>query len=115
MSENCPFCDETETLVHCYLDCHRLGVLFHIKKAVLLNGGEVWSEVAFILGAGDDKEHSKKWCLLNFVVGHAKMAVYKSRIPDIMGGFPALWGSRVRGRPLRSGLRSPSDLWSRAF
>ena len=23
VSENCPFCDEIETLVHCYLDCHR--------------------------------------------------------------------------------------------
>ena len=102
MSENCPFCDETETLVHCYLDCHRLGVLFHIKKAVLLNGGEVWSEVAFILGAGDDKEHSKKWCLLNFVVGQAKMAVYKNRMNQVEGeaglGLAEMFGVLVKAR-----------------
>ena len=25
VSQNCPFCDKIETIVHCYLDCHRLS------------------------------------------------------------------------------------------
>ena len=102
VSENCPFCDETETLVHCYLDCHRLGVLFHILEAVFLNCGEVWSEAAFILGAGYDKEHSKKWCLLNFVVGQAKMAVNISRKNQVEGeaglGLAEMFGVLVKAR-----------------
>ncbi|KAK0145749.1 Transposon TX1 uncharacterized protein [Merluccius polli] len=79
VSESCPFCDKPETLVHCYLDCYRLRFLFHVLKTVFLMCGEVWTEAGFIGGAGYNKHNSKKWCLLNFVVGQAKMAIYKSR------------------------------------
>ena len=79
VSETCPFCDQPETLVHCYLECHRLSVLFHVLKTVFLMCGKVWSEAGFIGGAGYDKKDSKKWCLLNYVVGQAKMAIYKTR------------------------------------
>ena len=85
VSETCPFCDQPETLVHCYLECHRLSVLFHVLKTVFLMCGEVWSEAGFIGGAGYDKKDSKKWCLLNYVVGQAKMAIYKTRKNQVEG------------------------------
>ena len=55
--ENCPFCENTETIVHCYLECHRLRALLHILKTMFLNCGEVWSESNFIFGDGYDKEN----------------------------------------------------------
>ena len=51
---------------------------------MFLNCGEVWSE-AFIFGASYDKDNLKKWCLLYFVAGTAKMAVYKSRKKQVEG------------------------------
>ena len=47
--------------------------------------GEVWTEAGFIGGAGYNKHKSGKWCLLNFVVGQAKMAIYKSRKNRVEG------------------------------
>ena len=47
--------------------------------------GEVWSEAGFIGGAGYDKKDSKKWGLLNYVVGQAKMAIYKTRKNQVEG------------------------------
>ena len=56
LSETCPFRDQPETLVHCYLEYHRLSVLFHVLKTVFLMCGEVWSEAGFIGGAGYDQK-----------------------------------------------------------
>ena len=64
VSENCPFCDKTETLVHCHLSIAIARVLSHILKTVFLKGGEVWSEAAFIFGAGYDKEHLCDYLLI---------------------------------------------------
>jgi hypothetical protein len=41
--------------------------------------------LVFIGGAGYDKKDSKKWCLLNYVVGQAKMAIYKTRKNQVEG------------------------------
>lgn len=56
VSPNCPFCPDPETVFHCFLDCKRLSPLFKILKAVSSNCGVVWSEKAFIFGAGYSKE-----------------------------------------------------------
>ena len=34
VSENCPFCQKAETLVHCYLDCHRQSFIQYFKNCV---------------------------------------------------------------------------------
>ena len=121
VSENCPFRHKIETLVHCYLDCHRLRVLYHILKTVFLNCGEVWSESAFIFDDGYDKENSKNWCLLNFVVGQAKMAVYRSRKNQVEGeaglGLAEMFGVQARVRvdfryhSLMGTMEEFRDLW----
>ena len=45
---------------------------------------------------------TKKWCLLNFVVGQAKMAVYKSRKNQVEGeaglGLAEMFGVLVKAR-----------------
>lgn len=101
---NCPFCPEFETIFHCYLKCKRLEALFEFLKTVFLNCGEEWSETKFIFGAGYKKENAKKWQLLNFVVGQAKLSIYKSRknkIENVFGEqllpmFKALIKARIR-------------------
>ena len=63
-----------------------------------------WSETGFIFGAGYKKENSKKWQLLNFVAGQAKLSIYKSRknkIENVSGKglipmFKTLVEARVR-------------------
>lgn len=79
VSTKCPVCQEPETIFHCFLDCKILEVLFETLKTVFVNCGESWSETAFIFGAGYRKENAKKYQLLNFVVGQAKLSIYKSR------------------------------------
>ena len=102
VSETCPFCDDPETLVHCYLDCNRLRGLFHVLKTVFLMSGEVWTEAGFIGGAGYNKHNSEKLCLLNFVVGQAKMAIYKSRKNMVEGkaglAVREMFGTMVKAR-----------------
>lgn len=70
ISTKCPFCQEPETVFHCFLD---------YKILVFVNCGESWSETAFIFGTGHRKENAKKYWLLNCVVGQAKLSIYKSR------------------------------------
>ena len=79
VSSECPFCTDRETITHCYLDCHRLKPLFNVLKTVFLDCGEVFTETAFIFGAGYKKQNAGKWELLNFIVGQAKISIYKSR------------------------------------
>ena len=104
VSDECPFCKEPETVFHCFLECKRLGTLFETLKCVFLNCSVIWSELAFIFGAGYKKENAKKWQLLNFVVGQAKLAIYKSRknqLLNVVGEkllpmFKALVKARIR-------------------
>ena len=46
---------------------------------MFLDCGEVFTETAFIFGAGYKKQNAGKWELLNFIVGQAKISIYKSR------------------------------------
>ncbi len=47
VNDNCPFCTQTETVFHSFLDC-RLSSLF--KENVFRMFGEVFSQQVFILG-----------------------------------------------------------------
>ena len=90
-----------------FLKCKRLGVLFDALAYVFLQCNVIWSDSAFIFGAGYKKENAKKWQLLNFVVGQAKLAIYKSRKSKIVSDgdeqgvellplFKALVKARIR-------------------
>ena len=104
VSNECPFCKEPETVFHCFLECKRLGFLFEKLNYVFSNCNVMWSEVAFIFGPGYNRKNAKKWQLLNFVVGQAKLAIYKSRknaLSNVLGQelvpmFKTLVKARIR-------------------
>ena len=66
-------------------------------------------------------ENDKKWCLLNFVVGQAKMAVYRSRKNQVEGeaglGLAEMFGVQARVRvdfryhSLMGTMEEFRDLW----
>ena len=104
VSTKCPFCEEPETIFHCFMECFRLKVLFGTLKVIFSNCDEDWSEMAFILGAGYSRGNARKWQVLNFVVGQAKLAIYKTRKNqllnvsgvEILPMFTALVKARIR-------------------
>lgn len=51
-SESCPFCQETETIFHMFLECKHLEPLFVMLESVFENCGVGWSPLAFLFGAG---------------------------------------------------------------
>ena len=73
-------------------------------KTVFLSCNEIWTETGFIFGAGYKSKNAAKWQLLNFVVGQAKLSIYKSRKNQIDNGsgtnalhlFIALVKARVK-------------------
>lgn len=79
VSKRCPFCEEEETVFHCFYYCERLCRLFNTLQDVFKGFGETWSRAAFILGVGFKKANASKWKLMNYLVGDAKLAIYTSR------------------------------------
>ena len=78
-SDKCPYCDETETVFHCYCECVRLPPLFLLLDKLFSKVGEVFSKNMFILGFRYSRFAKYKCQLLNFILGQSKMAVYVSR------------------------------------
>lgn len=76
---------------------------YHVKKRVFFDCGEMFTETAFISGAGYRKQDAKKWQLLNFVVGQARLSIYKSR-KDKIGNVSGHECVRTQGE---SGFQVP--------
>ena len=103
VSCKCPFCDESETVFHCFAGCRRLEPLFEMLNVLFQEFGCEWSITRFIFGAGYRRQDAKKWQLVNFIVGTAKFSIYKSRkntidnvsCPDLVPLFVILVKARV--------------------
>ncbi|XP_063765417.1 transposon TX1 uncharacterized 149 kDa protein [Eleginops maclovinus] len=79
VSDTCPFCDQRETIFHCFSECDRLLCLFQLLTQMFVLFGEVFSPQVFILGYRYTQRQKVKCQLLNFLLGQAKMAIYLSR------------------------------------
>lgn len=75
----CPFCDQRETIFHCFMHCERLRSLFALLEIIFTEVNEMFTMVVFIFGFKYCKRKKRKGRLLNFILGQAKMAVYISR------------------------------------
>ncbi len=82
----CPFCDQRETIFHCFMHCERLRPLFVLLEIVFANVNEMFTMIVFIFGFKYCKRKKRKGRLLNFILGQAKMAVYISRKYKIADG-----------------------------
>lgn len=87
VEDKCPYCDQRETVFHCFYECLRLLPLFLFLQTVFTKCGEVFTKQLFILGFKYTRQHKNKCQLLNFVLGQAKMAVYFSRRRKVEDGF----------------------------
>nr|BAC82605.1 pol-like protein [Tetraodon nigroviridis] len=102
VSNTCPFCGHPETLFHFFSECERLTGFFTLLAQVfnLFNVG--FCERTFIYGAGYKKTSQKKWQLLNFVCGAAKLAIYVTRRNKVEGragqDAASVWRCSVRCR-----------------
>ncbi|CAF89551.1 unnamed protein product, partial [Tetraodon nigroviridis] len=87
VEDKCPFCDQRETIFHCFYECQRLLPLFSFLRNVFFKCEEFFMKQSFILGFKYTRHQKDKCQLLNFVLGQAKMAVYLSRKRKMEEGF----------------------------
>lgn len=85
VGENCLFCGREETVVHLFLTCERLGELFECLKLWFLKIGVVFSQELFISGLGYSVKRKNEVCLINFLLGSAKLAIWKTRKSKLLG------------------------------
>ncbi|KAK3575560.1 hypothetical protein QTP86_029564, partial [Hemibagrus guttatus] len=75
----CRFCGEKEDLEHLVLKCQRLEGLFKLLESWFQKFDEDFSEKVFIGGVKYRFSKRKKLCLLNYLTGTAKLAVWRTR------------------------------------
>jgi len=75
----CRFCGKKEDLEHLFLKCERLKGLFNLIGSWFRKFDEEFSEMVFIGGIKYSFLKRKKMCLLNYIIGTAKLAVWKTR------------------------------------
>ena len=123
VSNQCPFCNTRETTFHIFSDCERLTTLFSLLTRVFRGFNQTFSATSFIGGVGYNKQNKRKWQLLNFIVGEAKMAIYVSRRNKMKClscvDVATVWRCNLRCRlrlefsfyKLLTDLQSFSDIW----
>lgn len=79
VEDRCPFCDQRETVFHCFSECPRLTVLFLLLGNIFSSFKEHFKKQSFICGFKYTRQQRNKCQILNFVLGQAKMAVYVTR------------------------------------
>lgn len=87
VEDKCPFCEQRETLFHCFSECVRLSALFVLLKAIFSRCGEDFTLTIFICGFKFTRLWKNKCQLLNFLLGQAKMAVHMSRKRKVTEGL----------------------------
>ncbi len=78
VGEECSFFRVEETVEHLFLRCSRLGSLFRLLNVWFRGFGE-FSNEAFIGGLKYKVVDRGKVCLLNYLIGTAKLAIWKTR------------------------------------
>lgn len=87
VKENCPFCEQRETVYHCFSECTRLSALFVLLGTIFNSYGEVFTKKGFICGVKFTRQRKNKCQLINFLLGQAKMAIYISRKRKVEEGL----------------------------
>ena len=85
VGEGCPFCAEDESLAHLFLLCPRLVGMIELITDWFSTLGEVFSSQLYIFGPKYRFSQNGVVVLLNFVLGAAKLAIWKTRKNSIRG------------------------------
>lgn len=81
----CAFCGKEENVEHLFLSCTRLEDLFNVLKEWFRGFGETFSECIFIGGVKYRMSKKILFTLLNYVIGTAKLSIWKTRKNKISG------------------------------
>jgi len=85
VGKECPFCGIDETVDHLFLYCVRLGSLFIVLKSLFEGFDEVFSYQYFISGPKYTFHDRRKICIFNFLLGMAKIAIWKTQKNKLLG------------------------------
>ncbi len=103
VSPSCIFCSLPESVFHVFTECFRLGPLFTLIEGLLGNLGFVFNKTLFIYGCKYSRAHRQQCTVANFIIGQAKLAIWKScrlaaegRNISLLKLFTALVESRIR-------------------
>ncbi|MGH0181307.1 UNVERIFIED_CONTAM: hypothetical protein FKN15_010707 [Acipenser sinensis] len=92
VSEQCPFCPASETVFHLFTDCPRLIPFFQHLTDLLASFGVIFSKTLLVFSITYKSKQRQKCVLVNFILGQAKLAIYKSRKNKILAtGFTDAW------------------------
>lgn len=81
----CAFCQSEETLQHLWLSCPRLAPLFALLRPWLAGLGQVFEDGLFIFGPKYTVAQRRSVCLVNFLIGQAKMSIWLTRKNKMKG------------------------------
>ncbi|KAL7838647.1 hypothetical protein AOLI_G00270510 [Acnodon oligacanthus] len=79
MEMTCPFCSEPESVEHLFIQCSRLNILFGTLHRLCLKLDITFTYGLFILGPKYTRSQQARCCLLNFLFGQAKLAIWLTR------------------------------------
>lgn len=98
----CPFCNVHDTVFHMFFECPTLGPLFIILEKLIIKLGFLYNNILFILGYQYRRTRQQQCVLANFLIGQAKLAIFKSHQcknagndVDMVALFQSLTESRV--------------------
>ncbi|KAL6464153.1 hypothetical protein MHYP_G00264700 [Metynnis hypsauchen] len=81
----CPFFFEPETVEHLFVQCSRLNILFGALHRLCMKLNMTFTYGLFILGPKYTRSQRARCCLLNFVFGQAKLAIWLTRRNKLRG------------------------------
>lgn len=87
-SSACPFCSQEESFAHIFIFCYRLSSLFALLGVLCGRMGQIFTHPSFVFGPGYSFANRHKCCLVNFLFGEAKLAVWVTRRNRIRGSGP---------------------------
>lgn len=99
----CHFCNGHDTVFHVFNECPRLEPLFALLEGILIGLDFVFNKMIFIYGYKYSKANKERCTFANFIIGQAKLAIWKTcrlaiegRIVNVLKMFKALVESRIR-------------------
>lgn len=83
--DECPFCQQSETVEHLVVSCTRLAGLFGLLKGWVEELGEVFSLPLFVYGPRYVAKRGVTLSLINAIFATAKLAIWRTRKNQMLG------------------------------
>ncbi|MBN3292510.1 YTX2 protein, partial [Polypterus senegalus] len=85
VSDCCPFCGLRESVFHAFMYCERLQTFFSKIERIVEGLGVPYNGTVFVFGVKITKHTRENMNLINFIIGQAKLSIWKTRKNKITG------------------------------